>query len=526
MASSSGNDTAHYSASRQARELRAWNPYLASPDADLLGELDTLVGRQRDIVRNNGLASGAIQTLVDNVIGTGFRLAPKPNCRVLRWDLDKGREWSRDVAAKFRTWANSKTCDVAGELNLASMTSLLFRTGLMHGEGLVLPYYLERPGAMWRTCLQTIDPDRLGTPGGKTGDPNVRMGVEVDKFGGPVAYWVTKRHPVDITSAGLGSTEYERIPARTEWGRKGAIHIYERERTGQTRGKPIFSAVLPRFRMLSDYQRNEMKSAILNSMIAAFIESPMNMDQLLDLFGGVSGDRAAAFKRYQDERNAFDTKLDGGAVIPMYPGDKLTAFNPSRPNDVYASFVETISREMGVACNLPYELFMKDFSKTSYASVRAALMEAWRFFAGRRKWVCDNWLQEVYELWLEEAVNRGLVAAPGFYEQRQAYCEAQWIGSAKGYVDPVREASAAESRMRLNISTLEDEAAAQGLDYEEVLQQRSYELMLMRDLDIPLSAVGAAGNAGDVADPGGPSDEEGQDDNNKPPPGKGEKAQQ
>lgn len=516
-------DTAHYSASREARELRQWHPTLASPDADLWGELDTIVARQRDIVRNHGLASGAIQTLVDNVIGTGFRLAPKPNGRVLGWDRDKGREWARDVAAKFRTWATSKTFDVAGELNLASMTSLVFRTGLMHGEALALPYYLERPGAMWRTCLQPIDPDRLGTPLGKTADPNVRLGVEVDQYGGPSAYWITKRHPFDISSANYGMNEWERIPARTEFGRRRVLHINDKERTGQTRGKPIMSSVLPQFRMLSDYQRNEMKSAIVNSMIAAFIKSPMSGEQLLDVFGGTPGDNEGAFKKYQTQRNGWDTSLEGGAIIPMFPGDELQSFNSGRPNAVYRDFCETVSRQMGVALNLPYELFMKDFSKTSYASVRAALMEAWRFFTGRRKWMCDNWLQEVYELWLEEAVNRGIVVAPGFYELRQAYCEAEWIGSAEGYVDPVREIQAAESRIRVGVSTLEKEAARQGMDWEENAHQRADELKLWRELGIPISAVGAAGNAGDVVDKNAPDDDAAV--NNKPAPGQGEKAQ-
>lgn len=494
-------DTAHYSASREAREMRTWNPSLVSPDSDLWGELDTLVARQRDIVRNHGLASGAIQTLVDNVIGTGFMLAPKPNIRVLGWTREKGREWARDVSALFRTWAKTRDCDVAGQMNLASMTALAFRTGLMHGEALALPYYLPRPGQQWRTRLQLVDPDRLGTPGDKVADPNVRMGIEVDKYGAPVGYYLTKRHPFDVVGSQVfGSTDYERIPAVTEFGRRRVLHIHDQERTGQTRGKPIMSSVLPRFRMLSDYQRNEMKSAIVNSMIAAFVESPMRSEDLLEVFGGPAGNRASGFEEYTAKRAQWESRLDGGAVIPLFPGDKVTSFTPNRPNSIFGDFVETIAREIGVATGMPYELIMKDFSKTSYASVRAALMEAWRFFSGRRKWICDYWLQPVYELWLEEAVNRGMVSAPGFYANRAAYYDAEWIGSAKGYVDPVREAQAAEDRMRIGVSTLEREAAEQGSDWEELLEQRAHELQRMRDLEIPLSAVGAARNAGDVKD--------------------------
>jgi lambda family phage portal protein len=492
-----GADSAHYSASRTARELKNWNPGLGSADADLWGELDTIVARSRDMIRNNGIASGAIQTQVDNVIGTGFMLAPKPNVRVLGWDREKGREWARNVAAHFRTWAQSKDCDAARKHNFASLTAMVFRTGMVSGEALALPLWLERPWAKWRTCLSLIDPDRLGTPYQLTCDPKVRMGIEVDDYGAPVAYHISKQHPFDIGTASIGVGEVTRIPARTEFGRLRVLHVHDEERTGQTRGKPILSPVLPRFRMLSDYQRNEMKTAVVNSMIAAFIKSPMNGQQLLDIFGGQTRSSEAAFSEYQKSRAAYDTQLEGGAVIPLYPGDEIQSFAPNRPPTVYRDFVETIAREIGVGMNLPYELVMKDFSKTSYAAVRAALMEAWRFFAGRRQWMTNNWLQPVYELWLEEAIDRGLVEAPDFYENRAAYCEAWWIGAAKGYVDPVREVSAAESRMRIGVSTLEREAAEQGLDWEEVLEQRAHELEVMRRLNIPLAAVGQAGNAGD-----------------------------
>jgi hypothetical protein len=56
---------------------------LGSADSDLLSELPTLVSRSRDLTRNHGVAAGAIQTLVDNVIGTGLRLAAIPDYRAL-----------------------------------------------------------------------------------------------------------------------------------------------------------------------------------------------------------------------------------------------------------------------------------------------------------------------------------------------------------------------------------------------------------------------------------------------------------
>ena len=72
-------DTAHFAASREARELKNWMPALESADGELLYESGTIAARSYDLERNNGIAGGAIRTQIDNVVGTGLRLAAKPD---------------------------------------------------------------------------------------------------------------------------------------------------------------------------------------------------------------------------------------------------------------------------------------------------------------------------------------------------------------------------------------------------------------------------------------------------------------
>ena len=141
-------------------------------------------------------------------------------------------------------------------------------------------------------------------------------------------------------------------------------------------------------------------------------------------------------------------------------------------------------RHIGTGLNIPYELLLKDFSKTNYSSARSALLEAWRYFNGRRQWLSTYWATPVYELWLEEAVNKGLVDAPDFYENRYAYTRCKWIGPGRGWVDPVKEAQACQIRMDIGLSTLEAECAGQGLDWEEVLEQRAREKAKLAELGL------------------------------------------
>lgn len=476
-------DTAHFAASRIAREMKNWTPALESADGELLYESDTIAARSYDLERNNGIAGGVIRTNIDNIVGTGLRLAAKPDYRALGRTKEWADEWSRNTEAKWRTFADTLEFDAARQLNFGGMTTMQLRACLLSGDAIGLPMWLpNRPGAKWSTAIQAIDPARLSTPTGQINGPRMRDGIEViPETGEPVAYHFRKSHPGDGYGFLQGDTAFERVPAMTPFGRRKVIHLYEKLRPGQSRGKAIFAKVMAAFRMLDHYQRTELQTTVANSMIAAFIKTTMTGEQVAELFG--SG------KQYVQERNGWDVKLEGASVIPLFPGDELQAFNPTRPNSAYSAFVEAILRYIGAGLNMPYELLMKDFSKTNYSSARAALLEAWRYFLAMREWLATYWADPIYALWLEEAVNRGEVEAPDFYENRAAYCACRWIGPGRGWVDPLKEAQAADSRMNeAGVSTLERECAEQGLDWEEVLEQRAKERDFGKTLGLDVHA--------------------------------------
>ena len=470
---------AHHGASTTDRETASWMPSFGSADADLLDDLPMLRARNRDLAINNGIASGAIQTITDNVVGTGFRLSAKPDYRALGRDKVWADEWSNHIEALWRTWADGTDCDAGRTLNFAGLTQLVFRSGLLNGEALALPLWLPGDGP-FATRVQVIEADRLSTPPHKNDGKGMRAGIEVNAYGAPQAYWIKKTHPGDHFAWASTADDWQRVPAFTQWGRHRVIHVHDKERTGQSRGKPLFAAVMKQFRMLDKYQSSELQAAVINAMIAAFIETPMDQDSIVEMFGGDAD-------QYMQDRNAYiknRVRLKGGAVMPLFPGDKLSSFAPSRPADGFAPFVEAMSRHVAAALHMPYELLLKDFSKTNYSSARAALLEAWRFFNGRRQWLSAHWTQPVYELWLEEVIEAGLIEAPDFYEHRRAYARSRWIGPGRGWVDPVKEAKAAQTRMDIGVSTLENECAEQGLDWEEVLEQRARERERMNELGL------------------------------------------
>lgn len=469
-------DTAYFGASRQARELKGWQPPQLSADAALLDEAPALAARSQDLERNHGIAAGAVRTHVDNIVGTGLRLSSKPDYRALGRTKEWADDWARTTEAKWRSFANTFEFDAARQLTFGGMTVMQLRAAMLSGDAVALPLWLPgRPGAKWSTAFQAVDSARLSNPGGMD-TATMRGGVEINQYGEPVAYHIRKAHPSDTYVLG-GQDGWERIPARTKFGRQRVLHLYEKLAPGQSRGRAIMASVIGAFRMLDHYQRTELQTAVVNSMIAAFIETPLRGEDIADLFGGA--------KKYVEARQEWNVKLEGASVIPLYPGDKLNSFTPTRPSSAYSAFVEAILRYISTGLNIPYELLMKDFSKTNYSSARAALLEAWRYFLAMREWLSTYWASPVYELWLEEAVNRGEIDAPDFYEQRAAYCACRWIGPGRGWIDPLKEAQAAKARIDGGLSTLERELAEQGMDLEATLEQQARENAMAEELGLP-----------------------------------------
>jgi len=92
-----------------------------------------------------------------------------------------------------------------------------------------------------------------------------------------------------------------------------------------------------------------------------------------------------------------------------------------------------------------------------------------------RGWLASTFCQPIWQLVIEEAYLRGEFDAPDFYKYYHEYTRAAWIGGGWGWVDPVKEVEASRKAIDYGLSTLAKEAAAQGDDWEENLDQLARE---------------------------------------------------
>ncbi len=498
----SGGNLPYDAASLTDEHMAAWQPYLWSPDAEFNIFRDRIVSRVRDVVRNDGWAAGGITRILDNAIGANFRPISKPDYRALAattgisaFDAEWAEDYGSVAEANYRNWANDPNCwcDVQRSQIVPQMYYIAFRHKLVDGDALAIMQWLPaRIGdgrAKYATSVQLIDPDRLSNPQMLFDTHNMRGGVEVDDWGAARAYFIRRAHAGDWFSA-VDSVSWDRIERETYWGRPIVIHDFERERAGQHRGgKGVLAPVLSRLKMLIKYDGTELDSAIVNAIFAAYIESPFDhsfVEQAL-------GDDADELKGYQKLRTDFHDQrriMLGGVRMPtMFPGEKISTVNATRPASNFRDFEGAVLRNVASGMGISAQQLSQDWSDVNYSSARAALLEAWKTMERRRSDFAVGFSQRVYCGFLEESMEVDKyplpAGAPDFLHQRGAYSNCRWIGPGRGWVDPVAEKQGAVLGLDAGFSTLEEECATQGLDYIEVLDQRKIERQAFVDRDLP-----------------------------------------
>lgn len=166
--------------------------------------------------------------------------------------------------------------------------------------------------------------------------------------------------------------------------------------------------------------------------------------------------------------------LSPGQVLYGNENEKPYVLESKRPSANFSAFVEIVLRATAASVGIPYESLTKDFSKTNYSSARAALNEAWKLYSFYRNWFGRLYCQPVYEMVMEEAFLRGMFelpkGAPGFYEARKFWCNADWIGPSRGFVDPVKEITATILALQNRLMTYGEAWAESGRDFDEGLR--------------------------------------------------------
>lgn len=456
-----------------------WTPRVGDPDSDILGDLPALRARSRDLSRNTPLAAGAINTVATSVVGSGITLQSRVDADLLGLSDEQAADWQAHAERIWDAVAGTTSIDLARTLSFVGLQDLVLRSQKESGDIFVVKRFKKRPGDLLGLKLQLLEADRINTPTEKASNELVRDGVETDEDGAPVRYWVQHAHPGSVQNFGRGgsSNKWTSVPAFSDrTGDRLVLHLYRLKRPGQVRGVPYLAPVIESLKQLGRYTDSELMAAVISSMVTVFTKT--------EAAAGVSPMEGLTDTQKEEEAAAGQLKLGHGLIVDLLPGEDIETVNPTRPNEKFDPFVLAICRQIGVALEIPYELVVKHFT-ASYSAARAALLEAWRFFRTEREWLVREFCRPVYRWVIAESVARGLLQAPGFFDDpliQAAWLSSTWTGPGAGQLDEFKEMQASMIRMRTGVSTLQEETARiTGGDWETNHRQRTKEVRMRRE---------------------------------------------
>lgn len=459
-----------HGASWARKSLLGWLSSGGGPDEDIVAHIDVLRERSRDLFMGTPLATGALRTLTTNVVGPGLRLSAQIDAEALGLSDDEADAWERHAEREFGLW--TRHADAARTCTWEQLQGLAMLSALMSGDVFAALPKIRRRGSLYDLRVQLIEADRIcDDPTLVTSGKDIMGGVELGRYGEPVAYHVARYHPGSTGLAAAMRQEWKRIPAfGSRTGRRNMLHLLIQERPEQRRGVPILAPVIESLKQLGRYTDAELMGAVVSAMLTVFVksETPDN-----PLGQGIPEDDRV------DDADAASIELGNGSVVGLAPGESIESVAPSRPNTAFDGFVMSVCVQIGAALEIPVELLHKRFT-TSYTAARAAFVEFWKAIKTRRAWLAESFCRPVYEEWLAEAVASDRVTAPGFFEDlavRAAWCGAQWHGPAQGQINEKVEAGAANDRVQFGFSTQTRETAElTGQSWDQVNRARRREL--------------------------------------------------
>ena len=479
-----------FAAANMGRLSSDWTALNTSADSEILTSLRLMRARSREMVRDNAHAKNAVRIVQNNVVGVGIGMqAQVTNARGKLQDSLNTR-----IERAWESWCERGTCHTAGLLGMPDILRLVMGQIVEAGE--VLIRKVKQPFGNGKTpyALEVIEADRLMDTWQSARAPNgnaIRMGVEIDDWGRPVAYWLYPTHPGDYQFRTFVPSRFIRVPAEE------IDHLYILERWPQTRGFPWFHSVLRRMQDMKGYSDAEIVAARASANIVGFIKSP-------EL---APGDGIDSSQRVIDS--------EPGTFKSLLPGEDFVGFNPSRPNAALEPFMRYMLREMAAGVGTSYEALSRDYSQSNYSSSRLSLLDdrdLWRVLQG---WIIRNFMSNIYREWLAQAVLGGDLQLPDeYWINRQKFEQVRFKPRGWSWIDPTKEVSAYRTAVRAGFMTVSDVIAqtASGADVEDVFKGRRQELDMAADLDLVFdtdpSQVDEAGTAQPVpVDPAPEEDE-------------------
>ena len=427
-------------AARRARQLkRFYDAALSSnyrprrgSDASADSVVDSAKNKLREYGRwldeNHDIATGVLDDLVSNIVGTGVTVEPLARTA----DGTPVSAVNEQLQALWAAWWQRP--EVTNEIPGVELERLICRTWLRDGECFV--QHVAKTSARYPTAipyrLEPLEPDfvpfdlYLPTDG-------ITHGIRKNAWGEPLGYYVYKQHPGDALR-GLNTD--------VKWvGAENMTHLKFSRRLHQTRGVSLFHSVFTRLDDMKDYEESERVAARMAAAFAAYIRKGADYDPGLSTAG------------------IRELELAPGMVFNnLLPGEEIGTISHDRPNSNLESFRDAMLRAVAAGTGTRYSAIAKNYNGT-YSAQRQELVEGSVHYRRLFSYLVEQFYRPVWTRFVDYARLAGVLKLTPDVDQASLYAP-EFRPPTLPWIDPLKEieayAKAVESGFRSRWQVIRD----------------------------------------------------------------------
>lgn len=477
-----------------AKTTRLTNVKRSTQSGDGLIELagKSLRERARWLDENHDVFIGIMDTLVNNIVGTGIGV--EPQIKTPAGDL---HEAMNDlVSALHEEW--SERPEVTWMHDLGSMERAACLHWLRDGEALgqlvagdakFIDHGTEVPFS-----VELIEADFLPLDynDAKRG---IRQGIGKNAWGRPIAFWLYKVHPLD----GVYQSSNDLKPVSAD---NIAFLRYSR-RISQLRGNSIAASIINRLGDVKMYEDYERVAAQVAAALTVFISRDTNAECPAYLAEGAKTQPARA--------------ISPGMVLEGAPGEDPKVIQSSRPSNQLESFRKANLRAAAAGSNTGYSSISKDYDG-SYSAQRQELVEQSVHYRVARTFFARRWSRPIYQRFVQTAMLSGRLDKYLREIDINTLTSALYSGVVMPWIDPQKEADALATQIGLSLTSRSQAIRERGGNPRRIAKQLQADESLFGPM--PAKAAAPAPPAVDPTstDPAADPAEPGAGADSLPPP--------
>lgn len=352
-----------------------------------------LVYQARHLEENLDIASGALDVLVANTVGTG--ILPEP--LVETTGGEPAEDFNNGLLRLYDDWIHSP--EVTRQHDYYSLQRLVARSWLRDGEGFgqqligrvrgldhgtVLPYSLEAFEADFCPYDLTDQQKRI------------RQGIEIDQWGRPVNFHFYRNHPGENVG-GFSSFGFDTRAVSAD----RIMHVKMVKRLHQLRGVTIFAPTLARFDDIKEIDESERVAARVAASMAGFIKK------------GLPDDYSAPEIDTNGKRKMREMEFVPGIIFDdLQPGEDVGTITSNRPNNQLIPFRDSQLRSSAAGLMCSYSSLSKNYNGT-YSAQRQELVEQFNIYRSLSGHFVFRWCQPVWDGFIDSVIASGALSTSG-----------------------------------------------------------------------------------------------------------------